>query len=160
MLGAMSFIFSGWSDDGSFSVCSTENVFCSIRVIEDAFGIGTSTHGGLNIDDTDKSSGHSSKETEEKGVRKCGATDGIVLWPKGILVGLAASSRLGAYDAVCGDFLEFCHIQASSPVTPHPVDIDKLDSFIELPFHSETFQMGFVNSHLGYRLPPLPYPIS
>jgi len=158
VLGAMSFIFSGWSDDGSFSVCSTENVFCSIRVIEDAFGIGTSTHGGLNIDDTDKSSGHSSKETEEKGVRKCGATDGIVLWPKGILVGLAASSRLGAYDAVCGDFLEFCHIQDSSPVTPHPDDIGYLDSFVQLTFPFVSPQMTFIN--LGNSCLVLPYPIS
>jgi len=122
------FVFGGWSHDGSFSVCRTDNasVLCNIRVTEDASGggsdvvvmvkwgsksgVNTPMHGGLNIDDTDKSFGRSLKETKEKGLQTCGATDEIVLRPKGILGGLAGSSRLGAYDAVRGDFLEFCPI--------------------------------------------------
>jgi hypothetical protein len=72
-----------------------------------------------------------------------GATDEVVPRPKGILVGLAGSSRL--CDAVRGDFLELCHIQDLSPATPHPDDIGDLDSFVELGFHFVSPQMSFIN---------------
>jgi hypothetical protein len=75
--------------------------------------------------------GRGSKATKEKGVQTCGATDEIVLRPKGILVGLAGSSRLGAYDAVHGDFLEF--------------NLSRLDSIVKLAIHSVSPQMSFLN---------------
>jgi len=152
----MSFVFSGWRYDSSFSVCSTENVLCSIRVTENASG--TPMVGGLNVDNTNKSCNRGSMETEEKGIRTCDATLEIILWPKGLLVRLIDSSRLGAYNALPGDFLDVCHVQYLSPITPHPEDIGNFDSFVELAVHSESLQMSFLN--VANRFLVLPYPIS
>jgi hypothetical protein len=154
----MSFVFGGWSDQGSFCVRSTENALSCIRVSEDAFSFFNPLHGGLNIDDGDKSSRCGSQETEEKGVRAFDSTDEIVLRPKGILVRLAGSSRLGAYDAVRSDFLELSPIQDMSPVMPHPVDIGYVDSLAELGSHCVSPQMLFIN--LRNRFLVLPYLIS
>jgi hypothetical protein len=117
----------------------------------------------LNINDCDKSSRCGSQESEEKGVRAFDSTDEIVLRPKGILVGLAGSRRLGAYNALRSDFLEFCNIQDMSRVMPHPVDIGYVDSLQEdigslSGSHSVSPQTLFIN--LTNRFLVLPYPIS
>jgi len=163
VLGAMSFVFGGGSDQGSFCVRSTENALSCIRVSEDAFSFFNPLHGGLNINDCDKSSRCGSQESEEKGVRAFDSTDEIVLRPKGILVGLAGSRRLGAYNALRSDFLEFCNIQDMSPVMPHPVDIGYVDSLQEdigslSGSHSVSPQTLFIN--LTNRFLVLPYPVS